>query len=124
MTKSDLIEIVAGRDQSWTRRDAEGAVNAIFGTVADALQRGDRVEIRGLGSFATKMRLPRVGRNPKTGDRVDIPERVSVSRLENTSKAGYSRLWLPRSRGPRLGGHLRCKNAGHALVGQQIWGDS
>ena len=68
-----MIEIVAGRDQSWTRRDAEGAVNAIFGTVADALQRGDRVEIRGLGSFATKMRLPRVGRNPKTGDRVDIP---------------------------------------------------
>ena len=73
MTKSDLIEMVAGREQAWTRRDAEGAVNTIFQTVAHALQRGDRVEIRGLGSFATKMRLPRVGRNPKTGDRVEIP---------------------------------------------------
>ena len=73
MTKSDLIEVVAGREQSWTRSDAEGAVNTIFQAVAHALQRGDRVEIRGLGSFATKMRLPRVGRNPKTGDRVEIP---------------------------------------------------
>jgi integration host factor subunit beta len=73
VTKSDLIHTVASRPGSWTRRDAEDAVNTIFEAVAKAMRRGDRVEIRGLGSFGTKMRLPRVGRNPKTGDRVEIP---------------------------------------------------
>ena len=73
MTTSHLIERVAASQSSWTRRNVEGAVNAIFDSMADALTRGDRIEIRGLGSFQVKKRMPRVGRNPKTGTRVPIP---------------------------------------------------
>ncbi len=73
MTKSELIEQVASRQSDWTRQTAEDAVNTLFGTIADALERGDRIEIRGLGSFQVKSRMPRVGRNPKTGMQVPIP---------------------------------------------------
>jgi integration host factor subunit beta len=73
MTKGDLIEHLARTNATWTRNNVEEAVNGIFNSVAGALTRGDRVEIRGLGSFQVKDRLPRVGRNPKTGTRVPIP---------------------------------------------------
>lgn len=75
MTKSDLIEAVAEQATTCTKRDVEGAVNLVFKTMADALVRGDRIEIRGLGSFRVKERMARVGRNPKTGDVVKIPSR-------------------------------------------------
>lgn len=75
MTKSDLIEAVAGHGDGWTRREAESAVNAIFGAMSEALVAGDRIEIRGLGSFRVKDRQPRVGRNPRTGETVAIPAR-------------------------------------------------
>ena len=73
MTKSQLIERVAAHQNDWTKRHVEDAVNTIFDSMADALCRGDRIEIRGLGSFKVKERMPRVGRNPKTGTRVPIP---------------------------------------------------
>lgn len=73
MTKGDLIDQLARTNSDWTRHSVESAVNTIFDSVAGALTRGDRVEIRGLGSFQVKERLPRVGRNPKTGVRVPIP---------------------------------------------------
>ena len=73
MTKGDLIEQLSKSEPGWTRSAVEDAVNTIFYSVAGALQNGDRVEIRGLGSFQVKQRLPRVGRNPKTGTRVPIP---------------------------------------------------
>lgn len=75
MTKSDLIEAIAFRSPTRSRRDVEDAVNAIFDTVSAALVRGDRVEIRGLGSFRVKERTARVGRNPRTGEAVQIPSR-------------------------------------------------
>jgi integration host factor subunit beta len=75
VTKSELIESVVGALSSRRKKDVEGVVNTIFGAMTNALIRGDRVEIRGLGSFRVKMRQPRVGRNPKTGESVAIPAR-------------------------------------------------
>lgn len=75
MTKSDLIEAVAETSPAMTKKTIEDAVNAIFGAMSDALSRGDRIEIRGLGTFCVKERHARVGRNPKTGAPVEIPTR-------------------------------------------------
>ena len=74
MTKGELIENLAVRtDLQLTKRNAEVIVNTIFDAMTDALVDGHRIEIRGLGSFKVKQRMPRVGRNPKTGDVVPIP---------------------------------------------------
>lgn len=76
MTKSDLIETVSSEvSGNWTKKDVEAAVNTIFSSMREALVSGDRIEIRGLGSFRVKERRARVGRNPKTGARVEIPAR-------------------------------------------------
>jgi integration host factor subunit beta len=72
MTKRDLIEEVAKAFPQLARRDAEVVVNAVFDTMTDALVRGDRIEIRGFGSFVVKQRQAREGRNPKTGAVVPV----------------------------------------------------
>jgi integration host factor subunit beta len=72
MTKTELIEEVS-RAVEMTRKDSEVIVEAIFNSVVRALRSGDRIEIRGFGSFRTRQRQPRVGRNPKTGARVEVP---------------------------------------------------
>jgi integration host factor subunit beta len=72
MTKADLVEKVT-RLGDLTRRDGEVIVETIFGSVIGALQSGDKIEIRGFGSFRIRQRNPRIGRNPKTGERVDVP---------------------------------------------------
>ncbi len=76
MTKSELVEIIANKQDQITRREAEVVVNTIFSAIGDALARKDRVELRGFGSFYTKQRNARVGRNPKTGDTVQVPAKV------------------------------------------------
>jgi integration host factor subunit beta len=72
MTKAELIEEVS-RVVEMTRKDSEVIVEAIFDSVVRALRTGDKIEIRGFGSFRTRQRQPRVGRNPKTGARVEVP---------------------------------------------------
>lgn len=72
MTKADLIEEVA-RITDVTRRDSEVIVETIFDSVVRSLRAGDKIEIRGFGSFRTRQRKPRIGRNPKTGERVEVP---------------------------------------------------
>jgi integration host factor subunit beta len=72
MTKADLIEEVS-RLADLTRKDSEIIVETIFESIVTSLRAGDKIEIRGFGSFRTRQRNPRVGRNPKTGDRVDVP---------------------------------------------------
>lgn len=72
MTKTELIEEVSHAVEM-TRRDSEVIVEAILASVVRALRDGDRIEIRGFGSFRTRQRQPRVGRNPKTGARVEVP---------------------------------------------------
>src|SRR6266487_4265739 len=72
MTKADLIEEVS-RLAELTRKDSEVIVETIFDSVVRSLRAGDKIEIRGFGSFRTRQRKPRVGRNPKTGERVEVP---------------------------------------------------
>ncbi|MCX7278207.1 MAG: integration host factor subunit beta [Burkholderiales bacterium] len=75
MTRSDLVEELAARFSQLTHRDAEHAVKTILDAVSDALTRGHRVEIRGFGSFSINRRAPRIGRNPRNGESVAIPEK-------------------------------------------------
>ncbi len=72
MTKADLIEEVS-RVVEMTRKDSEVIVEAVFDSIVKALRTGDKIEIRGFGSFRTRERQSRIGRNPKTGDRVEVP---------------------------------------------------
>ena len=75
MTKSDLIVRLAERFPQLVAKDADLAVKMILDAMSDALAKGDRIEIRGFGSFSLNYRPPRVGRNPKSGDKVSVPER-------------------------------------------------
>ena len=72
MTKRDLIEEVAQHYPRFSRRDAEVIVNAVFDSMTDALAKGERIEIRGFGSFIVKQRPAREGRNPRTGTVVSV----------------------------------------------------
>jgi integration host factor beta subunit len=72
MTKSGLIEEVAKRTPHISKKDTEVVVNTIFDSMIESLKTGDRIEIRGFGSFQVKMREAREGRNPKTGEPVHI----------------------------------------------------
>lgn len=72
MTKADLVEEVV-RVTELPRKEAETVVETIFDSIIKALQTGDKIEIRGFGSFRTRQRDGRIGRNPKTGERVEVP---------------------------------------------------
>ncbi len=75
MTKSELIAKLAARFPQLVSKDADFAVKMVLDAMSDALSRGDRIEIRGFGSFSLNYRPPRVGRNPKSGERVHVPEK-------------------------------------------------
>jgi integration host factor subunit beta len=72
MTKRKIIEELLSRRQKFTHRESETIVNAMFDAMSDSLTRGERIEIRGFGSFAVKERRARQGRNPKTGEQVKV----------------------------------------------------
>jgi integration host factor subunit beta len=76
MIKSELVLKIAEQNPHLYQRDVENIVNAILDTIADALARGDRVELRGFGAFSVKKRDARTGRNPRTGESVSISEKV------------------------------------------------
>lgn len=96
MTKSELIESLARKQSHLAYKDVELAVKSLLEQMSQALATGQRIEIRGFGSFSLHFRPPRVGRNPKTGDSVTLPgkhvphfkpgkelrERVDSSRVE------------------------------------------
>lgn len=95
MTKAELIEEVS-RVVEMTRKDSEVIVEAIFDSIVRSLRTGDKIEIRGFGSFRTRKRQPRIGRNPKTGAKVDVPAKripyfkpsKELKDLVNNQKAG------------------------------------
>ncbi len=72
MTKADLIDEVS-RVVEMSRKDSEVIVETIFESIVQALRASDKIEVRGFGSFRTRERKSRVGRNPKTGERVEVP---------------------------------------------------
>ena len=74
MTKADLVDEVA-KIANLTKKETELIVNTIFDNVSAALAQGDKVELRGFGSFRVRRRNPRKGRNPKTGSSVSVPEK-------------------------------------------------
>lgn len=75
MTKSELIEVIATQNQELTKKQVEFIVNGVFSSVKDALKTGDKVEIRGFGSFKIREKNSKTGRNPKTGDKVEVPSK-------------------------------------------------
>lgn len=72
MTKSELIETLATKQGHLSARDVEVSVKELLEQMAQTLSKGDRIEIRGFGSFSLHYRAPRVGRNPKTGESVEL----------------------------------------------------
>lgn len=105
MTKSELIAILAGRYPQLAVRDTDIAVKTMLEAMTEALAAGQRIEIRGFGSFSLSARSPRIGRNPKSGEKVMVPgkqvphfkagkelrERVdSASRDDPANEAGFT----------------------------------
>jgi len=74
MTKADLVEEVVGVC-NLSKKDAEAIVNTVFSSITEALENDDKIELRGFGSFRVRKRRSRQGRNPKTGDQVEVPEK-------------------------------------------------
>ena len=75
MIKSELVQIIANRNPHLFQRDVENIVNAVFDEITDSLAQGNRVELRGFGTFSVKNRPAREGRNPRTGDKVSVEEK-------------------------------------------------
>ena len=94
MIKSELVLKLAEQNPHLYQRDVENIVNAILDTIADALARGDRVELRGFGAFSVKKRDDRTGRNPRTGESVSISEKVVP--VFKTGKEMRQRLNVPQ----------------------------
>lgn len=103
MTKSELIEVIAREQNHLAYRDVELAVKCILEQMSEALSSGQRIEIRGFGSFCLHFRPPRMGRNPKTGDSValagkyvphfkpgkELRDRVDERFQESTTQQGF-----------------------------------
>lgn len=75
MIRSELIQIIADENPHLYQRDVERIVNTIFDEITSAMSRGDRVELRGFGAFSVKKRDARIGRNPRTGESVEVEEK-------------------------------------------------
>jgi integration host factor subunit beta len=102
MTKADLVDRVTNLGDL-TRRDSEVIVDTLFDSVIHALKTGDKVEVRGFGSFRTRQRNSRTGRNPKTGDKVEVPaKRVPFFKPSKELRDMVNPTEAPRStRSPR-----------------------
>lgn len=75
MTKSELIDIIAKSQEQLPARDVELAIKSMIEHMSEALSSGDRIEIRGFGSFSLHYRPARIGRNPRTGESVSLPSK-------------------------------------------------
>ena len=97
MTKAELVDQVA-RSTQLTKKHAEIMVNTVFDSIVDSLKDGEKIELRGFGSFRIRQRGSRIGRNPKTGAKVDVPSKSipyfkpgkELRELLNSRKLGHS----------------------------------
>jgi integration host factor subunit beta len=104
MIKSELIEKIAEGNPHLMHRDVVKVVNVIFEEITGALTRGDRVELRGFGAFSVKHRPARTGRNPRTGDQVDVTEKyVPYFKTGKELRLRLNPLELPPEK-PKAGG--------------------
>ena len=99
MTKADLIDEVS-RAVEMTRKDSESIVDTIFDSIVRALRGNEKIEIRGFGSFRTRQRQPRTGRNPKTGAKVEVPAKTipyfkPSKELKDLINASAARIVVP-----------------------------
>ena len=78
MIKSELVQRIASQNPHLYQRDVENIVNAILGEITSAMAKGDRVELRGFGSFSARMRSERLGRNPRTGEAVAVSSKAAL----------------------------------------------
>ncbi len=78
MTKSELITIIHSQFPHLTQQDVDVSVKVILDSLSEALSRGDRIEVRSFGSFKLNIRPPRTARNPKTGEKVLVPQRAAL----------------------------------------------
>ena len=85
MTKSELIQKITNKNSLY-QKDIYKIIDTLFNTVAKALKDGDRVELRGFGTFTTKIRDARIGRNPKTGEPVAIPKEISFLKMGDNER--------------------------------------
>ena len=98
MTRSELIDLIASQQHQLSVKDVELALKLIIGHMSESLSKGERIEIRGFGSFSLHYREPRQGRNPKTGESVSLaakyvphfkPGKELRERVNNGVKAGF-----------------------------------
>ena len=75
MTKSDLVQTLSEKISTLTKKECEVIVDTVFQNMRNALHKGEKIEIRGFGSFTVRVRRAKEGRNPKTGEKVFIPEK-------------------------------------------------
>jgi len=75
MSKSDLIKKISDLHPNILRRDIEKTIDIVFNEISEALKNGEKYEIRGYGMFKVKLRKARIGKNPKTGEKITIPEK-------------------------------------------------
>jgi nucleoid DNA-binding protein len=75
VTKADIVDVVS-RSTGLTKVDTDAVIDGFLATITDSLQRGERVEFRGFGSFSLKVRKPKKARNPGTGEEIYLPERI------------------------------------------------
>ena len=114
MTKAELVEEVS-RVSDLTKKHSEVIVDTVFKSIIDALQRGEKIELRGFGSFRLRRREPRKGRNPKTGDKVDVPPKKvpyfkpgkELKELINRSEGAEDGTRRPRRRRGRIQRRLK-----------------
>ncbi|PLQ02567.1 integration host factor subunit beta [Cupriavidus pauculus] len=116
MTKSELVEKLAARFPQLLLRDADISVKTILDAMSEALADGHRIEIRGFGSFGLNRRPPRVGRNPKSGERVLVPEK----RVPHFKAGKELRERVDRPVTPQAGVATVNGQASHGKAGQSL----
>lgn len=117
MTKAELVEEVA-RAAELNKRDAEVIVETVFDSIIGALHNGEKVELRGFGSFRTRERGPRRGRNPKTGEPVDVPaKRVPYFKPGKELKEFFTET--PEGEGDKPQGDAASAEAGEATAASE-----
>ena len=101
MVKSELVRALNEKRPELQIRDVELALNCILKQMADALAQGQRIEIRGFGSFDLHCRVPRIGRNPKTGEAVQLPAKVALHfKPGSATRSRVQKLFLLQRKKP------------------------